>query len=85
MRICEDVNRHAPHRCEKCNIWFEVQGEPAGGYKVVEVPEPQRDWKFEYEQALESRELSIKREDEWRLKAADWEAAYWALVKAVRK
>lgn len=83
--VMQDVNRHAPHHCEKCNVYFEVSGPLEGGYSVIEVPGPERDWKAEYQEALESRRMANERETEATKKAMDWEAAYWALVKAIRK
>lgn len=82
--VLADVNRHAPHFCEKCNIYFEVH--PMDGKPVsVEVPAPERDWKRDYEEAMESRRRMEEREKEAMQQAADWQAAYWALVKAVQK
>lgn len=82
--VMEDVNRHAPYMCGQCNTYFEVtrmNGKPT----PVEVPAPEREWQLEYEEAMESRRLMEQRENAAIQKAMDWEAAYWALVKVIRK
>jgi endogenous inhibitor of DNA gyrase (YacG/DUF329 family) len=82
--VLEDVNRHAPYECEKCQTHFMVAWADHKPYSSETKP-PQRDWKAEFEEALESRRLMDQRETAALKKAMEWEAAYWALVKAVGK
>jgi hypothetical protein len=46
---------------------------------------PKEDYKQHYEEALESRAQMQIRENEANERAVAWEAAYWALVKAIKR
>jgi hypothetical protein len=84
--VMEDVNRHAPAKCD-CGNYFMVDfhvltdGKP----RPKSVSPPERDYKQELEAAEAGLQATTERCDEYRVKAEQWEAAYWALVKVVSR